>query len=74
MPAGWIDDLNDVTVLPAICFGISWRDLNVSPLSFGFRRIHFQTPIPLLDHRWISLAIRCEPIINCGTPTVRALS
>jgi len=74
MSPRWIVYLNDVAVLPAIRLGISRRDLDVSPLSFRFCRIHSQTPIPLLDHRWISLAIRCEPIINCGTPTVRALS
>ncbi len=61
MSTGWIGNLNDVAVLPTIRLRISRRDLNVSPLNFRFCRIHSQTPIPLLEHRWISLAIRCEP-------------
>lgn len=61
MSTCWIGELNNVAVLPTIRLGISRRDLNVSPLSFGFCRIHPQTAIALLDHRRVSLAIHCEP-------------
>jgi len=51
--------LNDVAVLPAIRLGISRRNLNVGSLSFGFCCIHPEASIPLLNHSWVSLAIRC---------------
>jgi len=52
--------LNDVAVLPAIRLGISRRNLNVGSLSFGFCCIHPGASIPLLNHSWVSLAIRYE--------------
>ncbi|GAH95510.1 unnamed protein product [marine sediment metagenome] len=57
MGTGWIGDLNDVTVLPAIRLGISIRNPNVNPLSFGFRSIHTQALIAVFDHRRVSLPI-----------------
>ncbi|SUD79114.1 Uncharacterised protein [Pseudomonas putida] len=57
MGTGWIGDLNDITVLPAIRLRISIRNTNVSPLSFVFCSIHTQAPIALFDHRRVSLAI-----------------
>lgn len=60
MGTGWIGDLNDVAVLPAIRVWISRKNLNVGSLSFGFCCIYSQTPIALLDHRRVSLSIRSE--------------
>ena len=57
MGTGWIGDLNDITVLPAIRLGISIRNPNVSPLSFGFCSFHTQAPISLFDHRRVSLPV-----------------
>lgn len=57
MGTGWIGDLNEITVLPAIRLGISIRNTNVSPVSFGFRSIHTQAPIALFGHRRVSLPI-----------------
>ena len=57
MCAGWICNLNDITVLPAIRLGISFRNTNVSPLGFSFCSIHTQAPIALFDHLRVSLPI-----------------
>lgn len=57
MGTGWIGDLNDITVLPAIRLWISIRNTNVSPLGFGLCSIHTQALIALFDHRRVSLPI-----------------
>jgi len=61
MGTGWIGDLDDLSMPPAIRTSISRGNRDICALSPRLRRVHPQTPIALLDHLWISLAIRCEP-------------
>lgn len=60
MRAAWIGDLDYFAVLLTIRSKIRRRDCDIGSLSFGFCRIHSQAPVPLLDHRLVSLSIRSE--------------